>query len=170
MARHKSEVSNVNSSTLSNSENYSSLLQAFSETHEEANRLTLSNNRLKGINNWLEGKVKELQDELLTLKTDFDHLEMISKFAAFNDLLFASQLICEGCVVLKNKANYFIKTASRLSMGTVNLNAILGSQNCVFEKLALDISVISKENKRSSTVSLNIIKTSLHPLSLLFIV
>jgi len=49
----------VNSSTSFNSENYSSLLQAFVETHEEANRLTLSNNRLKGLNNWLEGKVKE---------------------------------------------------------------------------------------------------------------
>jgi len=59
MTRQKSEVSSVNSSTSFNSENYSSLLQAFVETHEEANRLTLSNNRLKGLNNWLEGKVKE---------------------------------------------------------------------------------------------------------------
>jgi len=30
--------------------------------------------------------------------------------------------------------NYLISTASKLSMGTTNLNALLGSQNCVFEK------------------------------------
>ena len=30
--------------------------------------------------------------------------------------------------------NYLITTASKLSMGTANLNALLGSQNCVFEK------------------------------------
>jgi len=38
-------------------ENYSTLLKAFRETHEEANRL--ANNRLKGLNNWLESKVKQ---------------------------------------------------------------------------------------------------------------
>jgi len=88
MVGHKTEVSSVNSSTSSNSENYSSLLQVFLETHEEANRLTLSNNRLKGLNNWLEGRVKELENELLTLKTDFDHLEKINKFVASTEFAF----------------------------------------------------------------------------------
>jgi len=77
MAGEKSELSSVNSNASFNSENYSSLLQAFFETHEEANKLALSNNRLKGLNNWLEGRVKELEDELLTLKIDFYDLEMI---------------------------------------------------------------------------------------------
>jgi len=49
MAGQDSEVSSINSSTSFNSENYSSLLQAFLETHEEANRQALSNNRLKGL-------------------------------------------------------------------------------------------------------------------------
>ena len=61
MDGENSEVSNENSSTSFNSANYSSLLHAFHETHGEANRLVLSNNRLKGLNNWLEGKVKELE-------------------------------------------------------------------------------------------------------------
>jgi len=34
---------------------------------------------MKGLNNWLEGRVKQLEDEILKLKTDFDHLEMIYK-------------------------------------------------------------------------------------------
>jgi len=65
MARKNSEVSSENFSTSFNSTNYSSVLQAFRETHEEANRLALSNNRLKGLNNWLEGRVKQLEDEIL---------------------------------------------------------------------------------------------------------
>jgi len=34
-----------------NHENYSSLLEAFKKTHEEASMLALSNNRLKELNN-----------------------------------------------------------------------------------------------------------------------
>jgi len=47
------------------------LLHAFQETHEEANRLVLSNNRLKGLNNWLEKRVKTLEEELEKSKIDF---------------------------------------------------------------------------------------------------
>ncbi|XP_068487092.1 uncharacterized protein [Phaseolus vulgaris] len=45
---HSSSESSVSSSPSLNAENYSQLLQAFKETHEEANRLALLNNRLKG--------------------------------------------------------------------------------------------------------------------------
>jgi len=38
---------------------YDQLLNAFYETHDEANRLPLFLNRLKGLNNWLENKVKD---------------------------------------------------------------------------------------------------------------
>jgi len=43
--------SDVSSCVSLNAENYSKLLEAFQETHKEANRLVLSNNRLKGLNN-----------------------------------------------------------------------------------------------------------------------
>jgi len=122
----------MNSNTFFNSENYSSLLQAFLETHEKANKLALSNNRLKGLNNWLESRVKELEDELLKLKTDFDHLEIIYK--ASNDFDSSKPINCENYDVLQKKVNYLITTASKLCMRTTNLNAILGSQNCVVEK------------------------------------
>jgi len=64
MAGKNSKVSSEDSNTSFNSASYNSLLQAFHETHEEANRLPLSNNRLKGLNNWLEGRVKQLEDEI----------------------------------------------------------------------------------------------------------
>jgi len=77
-------------------------------------------------------------NELLTLKTDFGNLEMINKFVVSNDFDSSKPTNCEDCVVLKKKVDYLIKTASRLSMGTTNLNAIvLGSENCVFEKTGI---------------------------------
>ena len=92
---------------------------------------------MKGLNNWLEGRVKELEDEVSNDKTDFDHLEMIYKSAASSDFDSSKPANCEDCIVLKKKVNYLITTASRLSVGTENLNAILGSQNCVFEKAGI---------------------------------
>jgi len=67
MARYDTE-SSVSSNISLTHENYSTLLNAFKETHEEVNRLTLSNNRLKGLNNWLEIKVIQLEEELSNLK------------------------------------------------------------------------------------------------------
>jgi len=46
-----------------NEQNYSELLEAFQETHDEANRLVLSN-RLKELNSWLEKRVNALEEEL----------------------------------------------------------------------------------------------------------
>ena len=122
------ELSIVNSSASFNSINYSSLLNAFQETHEEANKLARSNNRLKGLNNWLEARVKELEGEVLRLKTNLEHYKTSSNLDS------NKPTNCENCGVLQKKVNYLITTASKLTMGTTNLNAILGSQNCVFEK------------------------------------
>jgi len=79
MAKDESESSSVSSCTSINFENYSQLLNVFEETHEEANRLALLNNQLKGLNNWLENKVKTLEEELNNSKKDFESLEMIYK-------------------------------------------------------------------------------------------
>jgi len=64
MAKEEDDVSSVSSCTSLSAENYSQLLQAFKETHDEANRLTFLNNRLKGLNNWLENRFKALEKEL----------------------------------------------------------------------------------------------------------
>ena len=56
--------SDVSSCASLNEENYSELLEAFQETHDEANRLVLSNNRLKDLNSWLEKRVKSLEEDL----------------------------------------------------------------------------------------------------------
>jgi len=60
VTKQESGTSSVSSSSSIDSENYSQLLNAFKEIHEEANKLALSNNWLKGLNNWLENRVKAL--------------------------------------------------------------------------------------------------------------
>jgi len=155
MAGENLEVSRENSSISFNSTNYNSLLQAFHETHEEANRLALSNNRLKGLNHWLEGRVKELEDEVLKLKTDFHHLKIIYKTSS--DLDSSKPINCGNYEALQKKVNYLITNASKLSMGTTNLNAILGSQNFVFEKAGIgyQIGFQGKQRKYNSFFKTN---------------
>ena len=56
--------SEVSSCASLNEQNYSELLEAFQETHDEPNILVLSNNRLKDLNSWLEKRVKSLEEDL----------------------------------------------------------------------------------------------------------
>jgi len=136
MAEHESN-SSVSSSISFTHENYSTSLNAFKETHEEANHLALSNNRLKGLNSWLENRVKQLVEELLNLKIDFESLEMIYESSSCSCSKKGKLTNFENCEVLQEKVNYLIKTASKLSMGTTNVNALLGYQNCVFNKAGI---------------------------------
>jgi len=75
MAGRDSDVNSTESSASFNSTNYNTLLYAFQETHEEANKLAQSNRRLKGMNRWLKNRVKQLKDELLEAKDDLENLE-----------------------------------------------------------------------------------------------
>jgi len=83
--KEESMVSSAGSNNSSMSENYSTLLQAFHETHEEANRLAGVNNRLKGLNNWLKNRVSSLEEELEIVKTDFEHLNMIYQSSGYEN-------------------------------------------------------------------------------------
>jgi len=53
---------------------------------------------LKGLNNWLEGRVKELEDELLKVKTDIHNHEMTYKAS-----ILASQLTMKIVLFCKRK-------------------------------------------------------------------
>ena len=130
MAKEESESSIVSSSFSINVENYSQLLYAFKETHEEANRLALLNNRLKGLNNWLENRVKTLEEES---KTDFESLQMIYK----NSSCKCDSSFCEYCESLQKKVHYLLKTMDKFSKGQSNLETVLASQKCVFGKAVM---------------------------------
>ena len=140
MTRQESDTSSVSSSSSINVENYSQLLEAFNETHEEANRLALLNNRLKGLNNWLENRVKTLEEELNHSKTDFESLEMIYK----NSSCKCDSSFCENCESLQKKVHYLLKTMDKFSKGQSNLETVLASQKCVFGKAGLGFNPNSK--------------------------
>ena len=95
--------SSVSSSISFTHENYNTLLNAFKETHEEANCLALSNNRLKGLNNWLENRVKKLKEELQNMKTDFESLDMIYRSSSCNCSENGKVSNCENCKVLQGE-------------------------------------------------------------------
>ena len=60
--KEEDDASSVCSCTSLNAEYYSQLLQAFNETHKEANWLALLNKRFKGLNNSLENRVEILEE------------------------------------------------------------------------------------------------------------
>ena len=72
-----SSSSQVNSLSSKDKNDYYQLLHDFEELHSEANKIVIMNNRLKGLNSWLENRVSQLESETVDLKTDFKHLEMI---------------------------------------------------------------------------------------------
>jgi len=105
--------SNVSSCASLSAENYSKLLEAFQETHGEVNRLVLSNNCLKELNNWLEKRVKTLAEELEKSKIDFENLENHCK----NFSHMCDSLVCEN---LERKVHYLVSTVDKLSKGKFN--------------------------------------------------
>jgi len=125
--------SNVSSCASLSAENYSKLLPAFQKTHEEANRLVLSNNCFKGLNNSLEKKVKTLEEELETSKIEFEKLEKHCK----NTSHVCNSLACENCENLEKKVHYLVRTVDNLSKGKSNFENVLASQNCVFGRAGL---------------------------------
>jgi len=78
MAEYESSSSSqVSSLSSKDKNNYYQLLHDFEELHSEANKNAAMNNQLRGLNNWLENRVSQLESETVDLKTNFEHLEMI---------------------------------------------------------------------------------------------
>jgi len=147
MAKGENDTSSVSSYSSVNVVNYSQLLEAFKETH--ANRLTLLNNRLKDLNNWLEIRVKTLEEELEHSKNDFENLEVIYK----NSYCKCNSSVCENCESLEKKIHYLVKIVDKLSKGKSNFETVLASQNCVFGKSSLGFYPQSKKNGISKPYS-----------------
>ena len=93
------------------------LLEDFQETHDEANRLVLSNNRLKDLNSWLEKRGKSLEEDLEKAKSDFKKLENHFKNASCK----YDTLVCENCENLEKKVHYLVETVDKLSKGKIKL-------------------------------------------------
>jgi len=123
--------SSMSSTSSTKGNNYYQLLDAFNETHEEANRLALSLNRLKGLNNWLENRVKSLEEELNKTKEDFENLDLVYKNSSCS---FESK-VCENCENLERKIHYLLKILDILTTGKSNFKDVLHLKNVFLENL-----------------------------------
>ena len=101
------------------------------------------------MNNWLENRVKTLEEELENLKTDFENLEMLYK----NSSCKCDSLVCENCESLEKKVHYLVKIVDKLSKGKSNFESVLASQNCVFGKAGLGFNPHNKFSNSFSKVS-----------------
>jgi len=82
----------------------------------------------------LVGKESQLiEEELEIVKTDFEHLSMIFQFSNLKGES-SKPAKCENYKVIQAKVKYLVKTSSKHVLGTTNLNVVLGSQNCMFDK------------------------------------
>jgi len=133
----------VDSTSTSKGTTYDQLLNAFYETHDEANQLALSLNRLKGLNNGLENKVKDLEKELYKTNEDLEHLDLIYK----NSSCSCEKMSCENCELLENKICYLLKTLDKLTTRKSNFEDVLASHKCVFGKAGWGFYPQSKEKK-----------------------
>ena len=111
--------------------------------------MALSNNRLKGLNNWLENRVKTLEEELEKSKNDFENLEMNCK----NSSHLCNSKVCENCKTLESKVHYLVKTMDKLSKGKSNFETVLASQKYVFGKSGLGFYPLNKKNGISKPFS-----------------
>jgi len=137
-----STSSSVSSNSFTKDDSYYQLLVAFKETHEEANKLAFTNNTLKGLNNWLKIRVKNLEEELDNSKNDFENLDLIYK----NSSCKCNSSLCENYKILENKVFYLVKTVDKLTKGKSNFENVLASQNCVFGKSGLGFNPHSKNS------------------------
>jgi len=99
---------------------------------------------LKGLNNWLEKRVKTLEEELEKSKNDFEkHFKNTSHVC--------DSLACENCENLEKKVHYLVRTVDKLSKGKSNFGNVLASQNCVFGRAGLGFNPQNKQDKFSKT-------------------
>jgi len=111
--------------------------------------LVLSKNRLKGFNNWLEKRVKALEEELEKSKSDFENLEKYCK----NSSCKCDTLICENSENLEKKVHYLVSTVDKLSKGKSNFENVLASRNYVFGRAGLGFNPQNKKDNFSKNFS-----------------
>jgi len=117
----KSSVSSFNSNDDEN--NYYELLDAFNELHKEATKLQKSNNKRREEIKWLEGRVKQLEEENENMITSLEKLEKSKKHSRSKDGRSSPQ--CEKCPGQLEKIDYLMKTLSKFTLGRSNLDAVL---------------------------------------------
>ena len=98
-----------------------------------------------------------MEKEIVDLKIDFEHLEIICSNSIDCSGNQPVEKPCENCKLLKNQVKYLLKTCAKFTRGEANVEAVIGSQNCVFGKVGLGYNPTfkNKTKKFSSFFSKN---------------
>ena len=102
---------------------YCELLDAFIGLLEEATNMQQSNNRHKGEIKWLEGKVKQLEEENENMTVSLEKLEKPKKDS--RSKYGTSYLKCENLPRQLKMIDYLMKTLSKFTLVRLNLDAVL---------------------------------------------
>lgn len=144
----KSHVSNFGDEFIE--DRYYQLLDAFQELYGEAMKMQYQVNRIKSEKRCLDDRIENLVKENLCLKTELEivknssrQTEKENKMKVQEYINFPSQL---------ERIKYLMNTLSKFTLGSSNLEALLGSQRSVLNKLG--IGYTSKRNKTNARNSL----------------
>jgi len=80
------------------------------------------------------------------MNSDFEHLNMIFQSSKYEGESNKPSK-CDNCEVLQANVKYLVKTSSKLAMGTANLNVVMGSQYCVFDKAEIGFKLVFRKKK-----------------------
>lgn len=133
MARSTSSEYSVSSFENESIENkYCQLLDAFQEPHGEARKLQYANNKLKSENKWLEGRIEGLNKENNNMKSKLESLENTPKENMRRNK--RSVYECENYSNQMERVKCFMNTLFKFTLGSSNLDGLLGSQRSVLNK------------------------------------
>jgi len=123
MTKGESKSSQVSTTSSNKCESYFQLLDAFPEIHEEAKRLTFSNNRLKCENNKLKMRITVMEKELKQSKVDLENSELVYEQSSCK----CNSNFCKICESLQERVLYLVKTIDIISKGKSNFEDVLAS-------------------------------------------
>jgi len=93
MTKGELESSQVSTTFSNKCESYFQLFDAFQEIHEEAKRLSFSNNRLNCENNRLKKKITVLEKDLNQSKTDLENSGLMNEKSSWK----CDSNFCKNC-------------------------------------------------------------------------
>ncbi|WVZ09484.1 hypothetical protein V8G54_014014 [Vigna mungo] len=121
---------------------YYQLLDVFQKLHGEAMKMEYQVNRLKSEKRCLDDRIENLHKENESLKSELERLNNSPRQSIKENEVKVQE--CTNCPTQLERINYLMNTLPKFTLGSFNLEALLGSQRSVLNKQG--IGYTSKSN------------------------